>query len=77
MYINECIDNDEKLEAMCPSCRTEVTEHNKCTRCGKPLGGGSDGESFINPNFDSSKFEKLAHDDYINEVLEEVENIEE
>ena len=51
------IDNDEKLESMCDECITEVTSKNTCSRCGKKI---SKTDSFINPNFDINKFNKLS-----------------
>ena len=44
---------------MCPSCRDEATSTRKCIRCGKVL--AKEGDTFINPNFDASKFEELSH----------------
>lgn len=57
LFINQRIDTDEKLEHMCPKCREEVTSGHKCTRCGKDI---TETESFVNPNFDMSKYEELA-----------------
>lgn len=63
LFVNQIIDNEEHLEKMCPECRDEVASDKKCIRCGKVLTSSHD--SFINPNFDSSRFEKLSHDDGI------------
>lgn len=51
------VDNDEKMEGMCPKCVEEVTSTKKCIRCGITL---SIAEKFTNPNFDSERFERLA-----------------
>lgn len=43
---------------MCPDCQNEVTSGvKKCIRCGKEINGG---DSFINPNFDMAKYNRLA-----------------
>jgi len=63
LFVNQAIDNDEQIEGMCPSCQREVTSHN-CTRCGKSLGSNdSKGfePQFVNPNFDTERFEVLSH----------------
>lgn len=57
---------------MCPTCRDEATDDTKCTRCGKKL--SKDGDNFVNPNFDKSRFEKLENGE---EVLEDEDIIEE
>ena len=56
--MNQLIDNDEKLERMCPDCRDEVTSKNKCTRCGKeiPHYGEDDDDGFVNPNFNEEEY---------------------
>ena len=64
LFVNQRIDIDEKLEGMCPKCKEEVTSSKKCTRCGKDI---NEEESFINPNFDMDRYNKLAghvEDDY-------------
>lgn len=57
LFINQRIDADEKLEKMCPKCREEVTSTHKCIRCGKDI---IESESFVNPNFDMDRYNKLA-----------------
>lgn len=58
---------------MCPACRREVTSSkHKCSRCGKHI-GDSDSTGFVNPNFDSSRFERLSNDHTDDGVCEEVE----
>lgn len=58
LFVNQRIDADEKLERMCPKCREEVTSGNKkCIRCGKTI---IEQESFVNPNFDIDKYNRLA-----------------
>ena len=43
---------------MCPDCQNEVTSGvKKCIRCGKEINGG---DSFVNPNFDIDKYNRLA-----------------
>lgn len=61
LFVNQIIDNEEHLEKMCPECRDEVTSEKKCVRCGKVLATNKGYDSFINPNFDSSKFEELSN----------------
>lgn len=66
---------------MCPKCREEVTSGHKCTRCGKDI---SETESFVNPNFDTSKYEELAgkvgelfdKDDTVKEVSPDLDDDE-
>ena len=44
---------------MCPDCQNEVTSGvKKCIRCGKEIING--GDSFVNPNFDIDKYNRLA-----------------
>lgn len=58
LFVHQRIDADEKLERMCPKCREEVTSGNKkCIRCGKSI---IEQESFVNPNFDMDKYNRLA-----------------
>ena len=43
---------------MCPDCQNEVTSGvKKCIRCGKEINGC---DSFVNPNFDIDKYNRLA-----------------
>jgi succinate dehydrogenase/fumarate reductase-like Fe-S protein len=58
LFVNQLIDNEEHLEKMCPDCRNEVTSTSKCIRCGKVLSNNEN--TFINPNFDASRFERLS-----------------
>jgi len=60
LYVNMAIDNDEKMEHMCPKCRDEVVSDNSCTRCGKAINDGA--ESFVNPNFDRARYDKLSRE---------------
>ena len=73
LFINQLIDNDEQLEKMCDKCREEVTS-NRCNRCGTSLNS-----TFVNPNFDKSKFESLSsgneYDEETSVRLVEDENI--
>jgi len=54
------VDEDEKLEHMCPKCREEATSEKHCIRCGKVI--VSD-DSFVNPNFDRDRFNKMSGGD--------------
>lgn len=67
LFVNQRIDADEKLEKMCDKCRNEVTSTHRCVRCGKDI---VKNETFINPNFDIDKYNKLAGitDDNDNDV---------
>ena len=60
LFVNQIIDNEEHLEKMCPECRNEVTSEKKCVRCDKVLAHKSH-DSFVNPNFDPTRFEKLSN----------------
>lgn len=78
LFVHQRIDADEKLEKMCPKCREEVTSGHKCIRCGKDI---IEQETFVNPNFDIEKYNRLAgiiDDDDINEdeddCVEEMED---
>lgn len=55
LFVNQLIDNDEKLEHMCPECRDEVTSKRKCTRCGKDIPQNDD-DGFVNPNFNEEEY---------------------
>ena len=73
LFVHQRIDTDEKLERMCPKCREEVISSKKCTRCGKDI---IEEESFINPNFDIDRYNKLAgHDKELDEDENSVEEI--
>lgn len=75
LFVNQRIDADEKLEKMCPKCREEVTSGHKCIRCGKDI---IEEETFVNPNFDIDKYNRLAgiYDDDQEEDYECVEEME-
>jgi hypothetical protein len=45
---------------MCNKCKDEVTSDNKCSRCGTTI---NKEDTFINPNFDRSRFDALKADD--------------
>lgn len=75
LFVNQRIDADEKLERMCPTCRDEVTSNkHKCIRCGKEF---SDDDSFVNPNFDIEKYNRLAgitnDNDTEDNIVEEID----
>lgn len=61
LFVNQLIDNDEKLEHMCPDCRTEVTSKHKCTRCGKDIPQYDEDEVFVNPNFNEEEYASKAN----------------
>lgn len=64
LFANQSLDNDEKLESMCDSCRDEVTSKTRCTRCGKIISSNNDNdieESFINDGFDLEKYEAMKN----------------
>lgn len=42
---------------MCPKCREEVTSSHKCTRCGGDI---IEHDSFVNPNFDMDRYNRLS-----------------
>lgn len=64
LFVNESIDYDEKLERMCDKCKSDVIS-NRCIKCGKPLGNRNE-QQFINPNFDTERFEHLSNGTNIN-----------
>ena len=57
LFVNQRIDSEEKLEHMCPKCRSEVTSKDRCMRCGTHINVA---ESVRNPNFDIDRYNKLA-----------------
>lgn len=63
LFVNECIDNDEQLERMCQSCKDEATSKDKCIRCGKVLSTNNKPATFVNPNFDRKRFERLSNEE--------------
>jgi hypothetical protein len=60
LYVNMAMDNDDRMNSMCPKCREEAVSDNSCSRCGKPL---NHMESVVNPNFDREKFDRLSRED--------------
>ncbi len=60
LFVNQSIDNDEKLEHMCPKCQSDATS-NMCIRCGKPLDKSKYEPQFVNPNFDTERFNALSN----------------
>lgn len=74
LFVNQRIDADEKLEKMCPKCREEVTSGHKCIRCGKDI---IEQETFVNPNFDIEKYNRLAGIIYDDTDEEEDDCVEE
>lgn len=59
VYANMLIDNEDRLNQMCPTCRNNVTSDDKCTACGKTI---SNVEYTHNPKFDADRFNRLLHD---------------
>ena len=49
------LDEEEKLDALCPSCR-ERAEEERCPVCGDLIDRSGAG---INPAFDSERFERM------------------
>lgn len=63
LYANRILDEEEKLDSMCPSCKDEATDRSRCSRCGKDLPTGSRNDIYNpNPNFDMERFKKLAEE---------------
>lgn len=58
------LDDEDKMNQMCPKCQDEATSHNKCTRCGTSMSTDG-GDHFVNPNFDKEKFDRLSREDDI------------
>lgn len=54
--LNLILDEEEKLDALCPSCRARALEK-RCSCCGAPLTPSSIGE---NPAFDQARFDRLS-----------------
>lgn len=61
LFANEALDADEKFDMLCPSCQHDVSS-TRCIRCGKPIRSksGHGHGSFVNPNFDPDRFDRLA-----------------
>ena len=53
--LNLMLDDEEALDALCPSCRAQAEEA-RCLCCGAPLDGVSVGQ---NASFDEERFERL------------------
>lgn len=53
--LNMMLDEEEVLERMCPSCRSEAVQ-DRCPVCGQPAGERRTGE---NLSFDWERFEAL------------------
>lgn len=58
LFVNQMLDNDEKLAHMCPQCKIDVASNSKCTRCGKPVTRIE--SSFKNPSFDEDEYNRKA-----------------
>lgn len=79
LFANQNLDADEKLEAMCPDCRREVTQEKHCIRCGKKIADiGSDinegFESYTSKTFDIEKYEALKNGTYKLDMEKEEDN---
>ena len=59
LFVHQSIDNDEKLECMCPKCKNDATSKS-CIRCGKPLDTSKFEAQFVNPSFDAERFNTLS-----------------
>lgn len=55
LLANQEIDNEEHINGLCNSCKTEM-EVDRCVQCGKIL----EESSSNNPGFDENKFKKLS-----------------
>lgn len=67
LFVNQSLDNDEKLDAMCDDCRHEVTHRHKCIRCGKDI-SSTEVETCVNLNFDEEKYEAMKNGTYVPKV---------
>ncbi len=56
--LNLILDEEERLESLCPNCRAKATER-RCACCGAPLVSSDLGE---NPSFDQARFDKLSRE---------------
>ncbi len=56
--LNLILDEGEKLDQLCPECRTKATEK-RCACCGAPLDAPQTGE---NPAFHQSRFDQLRRE---------------
>lgn len=52
------LDEEEKLEGMCPSCRSKAAQA-RCTVCGAPLADPDGAEGMENTAFDIERFQSL------------------
>jgi hypothetical protein len=52
MITNMMVDDEEEFEKLCGKCKSDSKEP-KCPGCGKSK------DTYINPNFDEERFEKL------------------
>lgn len=80
LFANQSLDSDEKLEAMCPDCRMEVTQEKRCIRCGKKIADvkNDDGEfeSYTSKTFDMEKYEAMKNKTYKLASEDDSEDIE-
>lgn len=53
--VNELLDQEERLEGLCPACRARAEEE-RCPACGAPVGDSGAG---VNPAFDMERFLRL------------------
>ena len=53
--VQQWLDEEEKLERLCPTCRARALEP-RCTCCGAPLGSG---EGMENTAFDIERYRRL------------------
>lgn len=59
--LNLMLDDEERLAALCPTCRAEA-EEGRCPVCGAAVVPGSAGE---NAGFDWERFERLRREDTV------------
>ncbi len=53
--LQQWLDEEEKLEGLCPACRAQAQEK-RCVRCGMPL---AETEGMENTAFDTERYRKL------------------
>ena len=59
--LNLLLDEEERLEQMCPACRAEAME-GRCPVCGAPADSGAAG---VNAAFDQARYDRLERGEEI------------
>ena len=65
VFVNQCIDNDEKRTHYCDKCWEKMTDPNLCHNCGEIIGGG---DSYKSTTFSDDEWERRAHGVYNKET---------